>query len=659
MGLLTLSACIDGVESESVTAVRDAKTAELKSIAAMEKAEAEAMVALANAEAALKAADAAAQIAAAERAAALEELEALEQQLIELEKEYLTLTNEEAKKANEAAQARLEAEIEAQKVIKAEAEKELAELAAEMELAKVKNEEAILDAQLAMKKAKEELLDMEEALANAKTEAEKAELVARQNKLQAYSTAYSLALTDFVDATNTLNNYKKNLFDAMYGIDGLEDLKAQKEVAIAENLKLIALEEAKIASYQKYQNYRGDNYDELQALLDELADVYYIAQDKYYGAEALYLAEKVDLTKAEELYTALQENEFYKLMLPEYSSPMISYEYYHVELGENLTSYVYAYNWLTAGTEYKTTTNRTYEIDDVPYTYPVDTLYIAPAELKTDVRVALIEINDELDYAINDPDDGRDYWKREAARLKALYNGEPFTWEKDSKTEEWEQEPIEDAVNALDAVAAAKKEYDEAKTDEAKKAAQKKYEDALKARDLAKSEWDFAETQYNKKAGEVETYIQLIEYIENYDANVEALNDLVDEYNAAVAEANEISYDLWTKSMDAEVEFNAAAIEYNALYRVLAGYNPVDGTGDAALNASEIAEKIIACQNEIDRLVKENEDISAITTQEGIVAECQNDVDMQTIRVEAAEAALNAAKAAFDSLKAEEETPAA
>ena len=63
---LTMGACVDDKESASVTAVRDAKTEQLESVAAMNSAAAEAKQAIAAAEAALKLAKAQAEQAAAQ-----------------------------------------------------------------------------------------------------------------------------------------------------------------------------------------------------------------------------------------------------------------------------------------------------------------------------------------------------------------------------------------------------------------------------------------------------------------------------------------------------------------------------------------------------------------------------------------------------------------
>lgn len=110
LGALTLGACVDDNESQSVTNVREAKAEQLKAIAEQAKAEGEAALIRANAEKAI--ADAEAAYKAAETAA--KELE-----------------NEQAKLALQKAQATLDMEIEAAK-INAEAQLQSAKAALEM-----------------------------------------------------------------------------------------------------------------------------------------------------------------------------------------------------------------------------------------------------------------------------------------------------------------------------------------------------------------------------------------------------------------------------------------------------------------------------------------------------------------------------------------------
>lgn len=100
LGALTLGSCVDDNESASVTAIREAKAAQLSALANYQQAQADAEVILANAEAKVKEADAAYQAALAK----IKDLEAQEKEL-ELQKAQATLeTDIEAAKTKAQAQ---------------------------------------------------------------------------------------------------------------------------------------------------------------------------------------------------------------------------------------------------------------------------------------------------------------------------------------------------------------------------------------------------------------------------------------------------------------------------------------------------------------------------------------------------------------------------
>lgn len=100
LGALTLGSCVDDNESASVTAIREAKAAQLSALANYQQAQADAEVILANAEAKVKEADAAYQAALAK----IKDLVAQEKEL-ELQKAQATLeTNIEAAKTKAQAQ---------------------------------------------------------------------------------------------------------------------------------------------------------------------------------------------------------------------------------------------------------------------------------------------------------------------------------------------------------------------------------------------------------------------------------------------------------------------------------------------------------------------------------------------------------------------------
>ena len=100
LGALTLGSCVDDNESASVTAIREAKAAQLSALANYQQAQADAEVILANAEAKVKEADAAYQAALAK----IKDLQAQEKEL-ELKKAQETLeTDIEAAKTKAQAQ---------------------------------------------------------------------------------------------------------------------------------------------------------------------------------------------------------------------------------------------------------------------------------------------------------------------------------------------------------------------------------------------------------------------------------------------------------------------------------------------------------------------------------------------------------------------------
>ena len=107
LGALSLGACVDDNESASVTDLREAKAEQLRSIAEMNKAEAQAKLIYANAEAELKTAEANLKQALADKAAAEARIKDLEAQL-----KQDTYDAELAAKLAEAEKARLEAEKE-------------------------------------------------------------------------------------------------------------------------------------------------------------------------------------------------------------------------------------------------------------------------------------------------------------------------------------------------------------------------------------------------------------------------------------------------------------------------------------------------------------------------------------------------------------------
>lgn len=230
---LLLSSCVTNEESQSVTDIRNAKAEQLKSLAALNNAEAAAAKVLADAEAALKAAQAeaeaakAAQIQAqiandkliAEAEAAMLKAEAAYQEALAAQIEEQI---EKAKLEYDALKAEYAARIAQAEQAKAEADKAKAEALAELEL-------VTINAQKALAEAKKELAEEEQLLK------EKLEEIDGKNavNLTALYGAYKDLVEDLYDAQETLVDYKKELIAAEAGLvdtkESLANLVKQNE----------------------------------------------------------------------------------------------------------------------------------------------------------------------------------------------------------------------------------------------------------------------------------------------------------------------------------------------------------------------------------------------------------------------------------------------
>lgn len=247
IGALSLGSCVDDNESASVEAVRNAKAEQLKSIAAMNNAQAEATRLLAAAESALKAAQAEAEKTQTELEKVLIDIKK-----VELEKAQLELKLQQDKYSQElqVALKQLENQLSNLENEKARLELQKTAIAKQLEIQEAQLASQLLYAQTEVLNAQQQLLDRQ----NQMEAAEKA-------KLQQLVTTYSNAIA-------TLNSSKQSLFNLQSNLTRTEnDLVNYKEARtnlLEFNQKKIAENEAQIASYKKYSNYLS-NYDELVA----------------------------------------------------------------------------------------------------------------------------------------------------------------------------------------------------------------------------------------------------------------------------------------------------------------------------------------------------------------------------------------------------------
>lgn len=279
------TSCVDSEESASVENIRNQKAEQLKSLAALNNAEAQAKTTLAAADAALKAAQAAQQQALADKYAAEAKIAELEAQL-------------KADKYDAELAAAL-AQAEANKV---QAEQNIAYYQAQMQKNAIDLETQLLRLEKDLLEAQDQLNDKIDNLA--KEDAAAAE--AKYAELKELAGVYA-------DRLNLHNNYslavsKKEIALAEVKADTVTWKEAQAK-AIAERENAIALAEMQIETLKKYTNYTED-IEALKAELAEAEAAKKLADDKSYAAQGIVRDLKAAVNSNEtlaELKKAYQE----------------------------------------------------------------------------------------------------------------------------------------------------------------------------------------------------------------------------------------------------------------------------------------------------------------------------------------------------------------
>ena len=252
------TSCVDDEESPSVTAIRNAKAAELKSIAALKKAEAQAQATLDAANIALKAAQADAQLAAAKLAEAEAALQETQN----------------------------EAQAVALLVQKKEAEMKLDSIQGAIEQQEILIQKALLEAQADLLYAKQKL-----------DEATQSYDADQKAELQALANAYSTAVNELLTAKQALMSLESTL--ASYET-GLVDAKAGLEKTIASYEQQIERSKIFIEAYKKYPYYVED-LDALKLDYTKALTAQNLAQDKYAVASNDYSEAYNEVVGNEEL----------------------------------------------------------------------------------------------------------------------------------------------------------------------------------------------------------------------------------------------------------------------------------------------------------------------------------------------------------------------
>lgn len=639
LGALTLGSCIDDTESQSVTDVRDAKTEELKSIAAMESAQAAATRALAAAEAALKAAEAEAQNALAAKAAAEAELEIAQAELIELQKAAAEIQNEADRLANQKAQAELEAKLAALEVTKAENEAKLAEIAAMVEKQAVENEKALIEAQIELNKAQEAL---EQAMADA-DEAEK-------QRLQDAADAYKDAVYSLITEQQILVNLKSELV----GLEtGMVDAKASAEKSIAEKQNQIALNNLQIETYKQYANYIED-MDATREELNMLGLENNKLVDEYYSLQNVRNNTEIDDVQAE--YDAVYDDDFYHFITDgtvsvvnadgekvyEYLDWTLSQYFIHYRVQNSRVRHEYEYE-----VEGMRNTARLFASDSLYVDYE-NPLY-GPNSTNDILKIEL-EVNDYLATR----EGWVEYEEKMLAEAQAQYNG------KATEVTGYDEngDPIlKEIRNAVDSVAFLKEAYD-AETDDAKKADLRSLLDqALNHKTNLENQIADSESAIAWFGADIKKMETAWDYFKNFETYAAEYDKVLAAYNDAHAKAYEAYVAAWYAEIEVYAKYSIVKAEYNALYNIVYNYDFSDSPSaaviDMYINNIESSNATLEAEiAELEKMLHQGilNGYWVEAAWEEFIAWKKNEIAVQEAIVAAAEAAVAETKATLDEL---------
>lgn len=638
LGALTLGSCIDDTESQSVTDVRDAKTEELKSIAAMESAQAAATRALAAAEAALKAAEAEAQNALAAKAAAEAELEIAKAELIELQKAAAEIQNEADRLANQKAQAELEAKLAELAVTKAENEAKLAEIAALVEQQAIENEKALIEAQTALNEA-------QDALNQAMADADEAE----KQRLQDAADAYKNAVYNLIDQQQTLVQLKSELV----GLEtGMVDAKAAAEKDIADKQNQIALNNVQIETYKQYTNYIED-MDAARAELDLLVIENNKLYDKYAALVDAYNDVEVGDTSAE--LNAVNEADFGRFLV---DGSVATTNEAGEKVYEQPDWTIYKYLKFYSLSHSTVTQKFEYEVDGIKYQTSLwanDSIYVNYDNnwgygYSNDILKIELEVNDFLAACA----EWKKYSEEYLATAQAQYNGKAT----EVVGYDEEGEPIlKEIRNAVDSTAFLKAAY-EAETDEAKKADLRYlYEQAIERENVLKNNIAMYESDIVNLSKDIAKMETAWDYYQNFDAYVAEFDELLATYNEAQAKAWESKIEAWYAYCEAFAEHRVVYAEYNALSNMLWTWDSGDSPSATVIEMyiNDLESTNATLEEEIAELEKMlHSDLvngySTEATWEEFIAWKKAEIAAQEAVVAAAEAKVAETKATLDEL---------
>lgn len=635
LGTLMLGACVDDNETASVSAVREATAKQLKSVAAMHRAEAEAKKALADAEVALMQAKTAAEKANAEYNRAQLEIKQKTLEWMELRKQEQTIENQREQVELEKALADLE-------TAKKEAERDLAKIAAAMQAAEVQAQADLLNYQRQLMIAQETLLDYQKQLEQAKTDAEKAIIQAERTKVQALAQWYSDAVSDWVRVKGQLNTLNRNLVSFENNLISAKQLKERNIIA---NNNQIALYNIYIEKYKQYENYTED-FSALQNEYNEAIAEEKKLNDAYMGAKAACDAVTPDLTSSTEMQAAILNSELFKFYTDGFRNG--SYTTIDPETGDDvrhgvdnkLLTFINRHS-LRVGWYYS---DRTYQfegenlieisdpsIDDLGQDMIVWAFGFLDPTFPDDLHKFELDVVDrisQLEAAITAA-------KNQLKENERLYKGN--VTKGDYPSGSYVGLPTDKCKNAVDSIPAVKKNYEE-ETDATKKEAYRlQYQDALNYARRLELAIAASERNVESKSNDLADFKQQWDMILKYDTYFEKLQEEVDARNAQEEKEYAEKLTAWTDMMEVKDAYEALKPVVQALTIQVTWW-----FDNGQLTANRINGLIESYQNQIKVLEEQNADWNARNETSG---NPEYEVDYQEWLVEKQKAAIAAKEA--------------
>lgn len=636
LGALSLGACVDDNESQSVTNIRNAKAEQIQAAADLLQAQVATEEALRESKAAIEAAKARQEQAAADKAEAEARIKAIEAQL-----------------AESTADAELQAELAAWQAKLAWAQADLAKAQGDIETYALDLQRQLAVLQNQLLDAQKDLADKEDALADEVLQ-----------DLRELAGVYAKALTAYTQKSQEVSSTEALLAKQKADLADWEVLKAgeisAKEFQIEVNNK-------QIAALQQYANYT-DDIDALKLQLEDASVAYNLALDNYNNLNNIYTNLNVsDLKEAQgvdALKKTITDNELYNDLL------IVNQGFQVWVRGVDFTDYVplKSLNWK----------GFTITSEDKEYTHSVTDTDSLLLELEyKDVRALKVEVDDAIaSYNVKGLTDdvtakttAYNNSKTATATAKAAFDAAPTdataksNYEQALRNEETAKTNLETAeanlASANEAVEELNDAYALVSNQDLGKVltdAVKKYNDAIVAVYAEVAEADFAQqaaqTDCTEKGTAYSTLYAVVNGTNNGSYYTISLWDLYYGFANPGYESNvNVNYQ-WSSWWDGDATF--MDILQNTYIEYYASAN------SDMMGASTIADEIKRLTEANETLAEEIEKLKDVTSQEELIARTEATLTGLNAIVDALKVKVDALKARLDekmSAYVEDETP--